>query len=336
MKFGADVMAPMNNEYLDVAPTRGNLAFNGQFTGNGFADFMLGYAQRAQLTNVFVVEQQLRSYGFYVQDDWKATDTLTVNLGVRYDYMPPATEANNRMANFDPVAGALVFASDGSVEDRALVKPDRNNFSPRIGRDLQGRRSHASSAADIGIFYNQFDRIGSEDQLALNPPGLANIDVQSAGTSTVPILRLQDGFPANFLDPANINVARIMVRAADRNSPRTMVQQFGGGVERQIGRELCRLGRLCRLIDRAPRGAAQHQSAAAGHARRERPAAISGVRQRPVARDDRRGELQRHRPVVREAVQRWLQLPDVVHGRRGTRSGARAPQRLVRQPAERT
>jgi outer membrane receptor protein involved in Fe transport len=234
VKFGADVMAPMSNEYFDVAPTRGNLTFNGQFTGNGLADFMLGYAQRAQLTNIFVVDQQLRSYGFYVQDDWKATNSLTVNLGVRYDYMTPATEAHNHMANFDPAAGALFFAKDGSLEDRALVKPDRNNFSPRIGAIYKlGDRTLLRGG--FGIFYNQFDRIGSEDQLALNPPGLANIDVQSGGTSAVPILRLQDGFPANFLDPANINVARIMVRASDRNSPRTMVQQFGGGIERQIG-----------------------------------------------------------------------------------------------------
>jgi len=234
VKFGADVMAPMNNEYFDVAPTRGNLAFNGQFTGNGLADFVLGYAQRAQLTNVFVVEQTLKSYGAYVQDDWKVTDAFTVNIGVRYDYMTPATEANNRMANFDPVAGALVFAKDGSLAERALVNPDKNNFSPRLGAIYKlGERTLLRGG--FGIFYNQFDRIGSEDQLALNPPGLANIDVQSAGASTVPILRLQDGFPTNFLDPANINVARIMVRAADRESPRTEVRQFGVGVERQFG-----------------------------------------------------------------------------------------------------
>ncbi len=234
VKFGADVMAPMKNKYFDVAPTRGNLTFNGQFTGNGLADFMLGYAQRAQLTNVFIVEQQLRSYGFYVQDDWKVSDAFTVNLGVRYDFMTPATEANNRMANFDPATGTLVFAKDGSLEDRALVKPDRNNFSPRIGA-IYKLNNRTIIRGGFGIFYNQFDRIGSEDQLALNPPGLANIDVQAAGGSAVPILRLQNGFPANFLDPANINVARIMVRTADRNSPRTMVQQFGGGIERQLG-----------------------------------------------------------------------------------------------------
>ena len=234
VKFGADVMAPMNNEYFDVAPTRGNLIFSGQFTGNGLADFMLGYVQRAQLTNVFVVEQQVNRYGAYVQDDWKVSDSLTVNLGVRYDYMTPATERSNRMANFDPASGTLVFASAGSLEDRALVAPDKNNFSPRIGA-IYNLNSRTVIRAGFGIFYNQFERIGSEDQLALNPPGLANIDEQAGGTSVVPILRLQDGFPANFLDPANINFTRIMVRASDRDNPRTRVVQFGGGIERQFG-----------------------------------------------------------------------------------------------------
>ncbi len=334
VKFGADVMAPMNNEYFDVAPTRGNLAFNGQFTGNGLADFVLGYAQRAQLTNVFVVEQQLRSYGAYVQDDWKVTDAFTLNLGVRYDYMPPATEANNRMANFDPAAGALVYASDGSLEQRALVNPDKNNFSPRLGAIYQaGDRTIIRGG--FGIFYNQFDRIGSEDQLALNPPGLANIDVQAAGGSAVPILRLQDGFPPNFLDPANINVARIMVRAADRNSPRTEVRQFGVGVERQLGESFVVSADFVGSSTEPPRGAAQHQPAAAGHARRQRPAAVPGIRQHPMARDDRRGQLQGRGPLAREALQGRLQLSHVVHRRRSARPGARAPQRRVRTSAER-
>ena len=235
-KFGADVLFPLRNEYFDVAPTRGNLSFTGQFTGNAFADFLLGYAQRAQLTNVYVVNQRLWSTSFYVQDDWKATDKLTVNLGLRYDFMTPSLEADNRIANFDPSSGTMVFAGDGSLEDRALVKPDKNNFSPRFGAVYQ-LTDKTIVRGGYGVFYNQFDRIGSEDQLALNPPGLQNIDIQAAGSSLVPILRMQDGFPPNTLDPANINLARIMVRAADRNSPRTMVQQFGGGVERQFGRD---------------------------------------------------------------------------------------------------
>jgi len=232
-KVGADVLLPLRNEYFDVAPTRGNLSFTGQFTGNAMADFLLGYVQRAQLTNVFVVNQRLWSTSVFVQDDWKASDRLTLNAGVRYDFMTPPYERDNRMANFDPDTGTLVYAKDGSLEDRALVKPDRNNFAPRVGVVYQ-LNDRSILRGGYGIFYNQFERIGSEDQLALNPPGLLNIDVQAAGGSAVPVLRMQDGFPPNFLDPSRINLARIMTRAADRNSPRTMVQQFGAGIERQL------------------------------------------------------------------------------------------------------
>lgn len=233
-KFGADLMLPMRNEYFDVAPTRGNLTFNGQFTTNAYADFLLGYAQRAQLTNVFVVEQALWSTSFFVQDDWKVSDAFTVNLGLRYDFMTPATESQNRMANFDPETAALVFASDGSLEDRALVRPDTNNFAPRVGA-IYKLNDKTIVRGGYGMFFNQFDRIGSEDQLALNPPDLRNIDVQAAGGSLVPVLRMRDGFPPNFLDPANLVLSRLTIRAADVNSPRTRVQQFGGGIERQIG-----------------------------------------------------------------------------------------------------
>lgn len=234
-KFGADVLFPLRNEYFDVAPTRGNLSFNGQFTGNAFADFLLGYAQRAQLTNVYVVNQRLWSTSFFVQDDWKATDRLTVNLGLRYDFMTPPLERDNRMANFDPETRSLVFARDGSLRDRALVEPDTNNVAPRVGAVYQ-LNDRTILRGGYGIFYNQFERIGSEDQLALNPPGLMNIDFQAASGSPTPVLRLRDGFPPNTLDPANINLARIMIRGADPNAPRTMVQQFGAGVERQLGR----------------------------------------------------------------------------------------------------
>ena len=237
VKVGADVMVPMRNEYFDVAPTRGNFSFTAQYTGNAFADFLLGYVQRAQLTNVFIVTQDLRSQSFFGQDDWRVNDKLTVNLGMRYDYMTPAVEKDNRMANFDPSgAGALVFATDGSIEDRALVNPDRNNFAPRVGA-VYKISDRTIARGGYGIFYNQFERIGSEDQLALNPPGLQNIDI-TAPAGTAPVFFMRDGFPSNFLDPSNIVLSRLLIRTSDRNNPRTMVQQFGGGLEQQIGHNL--------------------------------------------------------------------------------------------------
>jgi outer membrane receptor protein involved in Fe transport len=236
VKFGVDAMIPMRNEYFDVAPTRGNLSFNGSFTGNAFADFLLGYAQRAQLTNVFVVNQRIWSSSFFVQDDWKVSDALTVNLGVRYDFMTPPYEADNRMANFDPTAnggaGGLVFAGDGSLRDRALVEPDKNNFAPRIGAVYKlGDRTILRGG--YGVFFNQFERIGSEDQLALNPPGLRSVDISAPSGSTTPVLLMRDGFPADFSE--RLVIGNLMLRSADPHSPRTTVQQFGGGIERQLG-----------------------------------------------------------------------------------------------------
>jgi outer membrane receptor protein involved in Fe transport len=233
IKVGADVLFPLRNEYFDVAPTRGNLSFNGQFTGNAFADFLLGYAQTAALTNVHVVNQRLWSTSFFAQDDWKATDELTVTLGLRYDFMTPPYEADNRITNFDPTgSGSLVSATDGSLEERALVKPDKNNFAPRLGA-IYNLGARTILRGGYGVFYNQFERIGSEDQLALNPPELRNVSISAASGSTTPALLLRDGFPSNFLD--QLVIANLMLRAANPDSPRTRVQQFGVGIERQLG-----------------------------------------------------------------------------------------------------
>src|SRR5262245_26357575 len=134
IKFGADIIAPMQNEYMDVPATRGSMAFGGTFTGQAMGDFLLGYVAGFQLSNVYVVEQRHSAQMYFVQDDWKATDRLTLNLGLRYDFITPALEASNRQTNFDPSGtGSLVFASSGSLEDRGLVQPDRNNWAPRIG-----------------------------------------------------------------------------------------------------------------------------------------------------------------------------------------------------------
>jgi hypothetical protein len=235
VKFGTDIMMPMNNEFFDIPSTRGNVGFNGQFTGNAVADFLLGYARQAELSNVHIVNQRRYAYAFYVQDDWRPTTKLTLNLGLRYDFMSPSYEADNRMANFDPATASLVFASDGSLEERALVKPDRNNFAPRFGAVYQ-LNERTVVRGGYGIFYNPLDRIGSEDQLALSPPGLRNNN-QTTSSNTTPVIFLRNGFPASYLDPSNIVLSRLLIRAADPGGENAMFQQFSIGAERQIARD---------------------------------------------------------------------------------------------------
>jgi outer membrane receptor protein involved in Fe transport len=232
VKFGTDLMLPMKNQYVDIPSTRGNLGFNGQFTGNAFADFLLGWPRQAELSNVHIVNQRRQAYAFFVQDDWRAGEKLTVNLGLRYDFMSPSYERDNKMANFDPVSGTLVYASDGSLEKRTLVKPDRNNFGPRAGLVYQLNDATVLRAG-YGRFFNSLDRIGSEDQLALNPPGLRNTNITAAASATTPVIVMRDGFPANYIDVSNIVFSRLLIRAAAPSSVSASFDQFAVGAERQ-------------------------------------------------------------------------------------------------------
>jgi hypothetical protein len=157
-----------------------------------------------------------------------------LNLGLRYDFAAPAVEANNRMANFNPAgAGSLVFAKSGSLGDRALVNPQTTNFGPRIGVSYS-LDDKTVLRGGYGIYYTQFERIGSEDQLAENPPNLINKTIAS---NTTPVLKPSVGFPSNFLDPTTINLNQLQafhIRAVnpDISSPR--VQQWSFGVQRQV------------------------------------------------------------------------------------------------------
>ena len=247
LKLGAELRAPLRNNYLDVPGMRGMMNFNRIFTcqrnaanqcvantGLSYADFLLGHVQQAQLTNLFVADQRLRMYSFFFHDDFKITPKLTMNLGLRYDFATPALEGRNRLANFNPAgAGSLVFGKDGSLQDRSLVKPDRNNFAPRVGVAYQ-LASKTVLRSGYGIFYGLFDRIGSEDQLALNPPGLINSNISLPATAAQPLFLLRNGFPRETLDPARLNVASVRVRAANPEAPNTYVQQWNFGLQHEL------------------------------------------------------------------------------------------------------
>ena len=233
-KFGADFMLPMRNEYFDIPATRGQTKFNGQFTGDAMADFLLGLPYEAQLSNVYVVDQRHWSMAFFVQDDWKVSDRFTLNLGLRYDFITPPLEAGNRVTNFNPDgAGSLIPGRSGSLSERATVNPDKNNFAPRVGAVYKLNETTIVRGG-YGLFYNLFDHIGSEDQTSLNPPGLVN-NLVNTSSRTSPVFYLRDGFPDGFLDPAQLNLSRIRLRATNADLPKMMVHQFGAGVEKQLG-----------------------------------------------------------------------------------------------------
>jgi hypothetical protein len=237
VKAGADIIAPMQNQFMDVPATRGSLRFRNAFTGNPMADFLLGYVSDLQLSNVWIVEQRHWAQMYFVQDDWKVNGRLSLNLGMRYDFMTPALEANNAQTNFNPAGtGSLMFATSGSLQARSLVNPDRHNVAPRLGL-VYKLDEKTILRGGWGIFYNLFDRVGSEDQLALNVPGLVNKTITR--TSGSPVFLLNQGFPAGFLNPPNLDPAAgqltaVRLRAVNQDDPATTISQASAGVQREL------------------------------------------------------------------------------------------------------
>jgi hypothetical protein len=232
MKFGADIRGPMRNIYLDVPGLRGSFNFDGNRTGIGMADFLLGYPSAAQLTNLAVVDQRLKMFSGFYQDDWRVTQKLTLNLGIRYDYATWPYEGKDRMTNFDPVTG-LRFTPANSPVGKSLVKPDKNNFAPRVGLAYQ-LTPKTVVRAGYGRFFMLFERAGSEDQLALNLPFLVNNVVGAANNnSTANNIRLQTGFNLS-LDPNAVNAITVRLRAVNPEAVDPSVDQWNLGIQRLL------------------------------------------------------------------------------------------------------
>jgi len=107
--------------------------------------------------------------GFFAQDDFRMTQRLTLNIGLRWDILTWPTEVQNRQANFDINSGALIIAgSNGSP--RTLISNDYHNFGPRLGFAYQLTSDGKTVLrGGYGLFYFQ-DRGGISNQLAQNPP----------------------------------------------------------------------------------------------------------------------------------------------------------------------
>src|SRR5262249_60390898 len=96
---------------------RGSFVFSGLYTGVDLADFLLGLPQQSTVQFGPGTEQfRSRSWDLFLQDDWRASDSVTVNAGVRYEYYSPVSEASNRLVTLDV---APDFSAAAPVSARA-------------------------------------------------------------------------------------------------------------------------------------------------------------------------------------------------------------------------
>ncbi len=184
LKAGYEYLV-VNTDVQDTNPLMGLDTYAGQFSrpttagGNtiyNLSDFMFGGRSQFEFANLLVVEMQRRLHYAYLQDDFKVNYKLTLNLGVRYEFATPFTEAKNRLSNFDPATKTIIQAKDGSLYNRSLVDPDYNNFAPRVGF-AYNLLDKTVLRGGYGIGYVHFNRVGSADLLATNFPQITRANV---------------------------------------------------------------------------------------------------------------------------------------------------------------
>ncbi len=204
LTFGGDVR--WNHDDVSSQPDpRGTLSFTGAATGNAFADFLLGLPTTSAIA-FGNTDARLRgaSYDAYLKDDFRIAAGLTVNLGVRWEYEAPVTEASGRLVNLDVApdfaATEPVLASrptgplTGTRYPASFVRPDRLGLEPRLAASW---RPSLGSSLVIRASYGLYRNLGVYQPLALllaqQPPFSKTLSVES--TPDAP-LALDNPFPS--------------------------------------------------------------------------------------------------------------------------------------------
>lgn len=186
VKFGFDYAYEIKFEPTNTN-VFGDFTFDGKFTGDAWADFLLGKAASYEESNTVGFNDNRRhAFESYVDDLWKATRRLTLNFGVRHSFFPPAYEASDkyrvfRPDNYDPAKAVTVNASGQVVRNsgdrlNGLVNPVRywknslRNFAPRFSFAYDvGGKGRTAVRGGYGIFYSR-EILGAFILMSGNPP----------------------------------------------------------------------------------------------------------------------------------------------------------------------
>jgi len=203
-RWGGDFRRIQINTETDTN-ARGTFSFSNTNSGFELSDFLLGLPQQTTVQfgdNSFHFRGN--SWDLYAQDEWRVRGNLTLNLGLRYEYVSPLTEIGNHLVNLDVapqfltdpnfnLANAVTPVLAGqSGFPNTLVHPDRNNFAPRIGIAWKATGKTVVRAG-YGINYNTSAYSNIFQQLAFQPPfSVTATNVQAAPGA----LTLANGFPA--------------------------------------------------------------------------------------------------------------------------------------------
>jgi hypothetical protein len=253
VKFGAYYFhLKLRPEQPDNA--RGAFTYTGQFSGNAFADFLLGYPGTA-VSGIGRGDENGRTNWFhvYAQDDWQARDNLTFNLGLRYEYNQHMYDADNRLSSIDlsVPGGRYVIASDDNGEihpsagdllplipiqytttaeagwGNGLMKPSKVRLAPRLGFALALDDSRAVIRGGYGIFLNQW-AYSVQTAFARNLPFFYTKQVDVPLTQRVPTFQTSNILTSNATGTIAGNIM-------DYQYAVEYSQTWSGGIQYELG-----------------------------------------------------------------------------------------------------
>lgn len=216
----------------------GVFTFDGGYTrntetvreGSSPADLLLGTASAAQVSNTATMDERAPYYDLYIQDQWRATDKLTLNLGLRYELHMPWEDINQHKLNvdFSDLANpTLILAqATGSRFDRTLVRNDGNNFGPRFGFAYRATDKTVVRGG-YGVYYGN---VVFQGVLALNPPFHYRANISTDRIN--PTIRLVDGLEPGLATPANARNIAISTQEIAGHMP--YAQQWNFSIQNQL------------------------------------------------------------------------------------------------------
>ncbi len=251
MKFGAQFVSWFVNRYLTTnSGLFGNFSFQGRFSNNPYADFLLGLPTTVVRLDPFPIQyNRWHDVAAYAQDDYKVGSHLTISYGLRYELNQPVHANNDNIYTFDPATGSVVVPSDKSRAlfspyfpstlkvvtasqaglDRTLRRADKNNFAPRLGFSyLVGSKTVIRGG--YGLFYSHLS--GNIASFLGTGPFAVSTTNTNVITNGQPLFT----FGSPFAVPGSsgtLNLNAVSPRLL--NSP---VHQYSLTVERQFGRDI--------------------------------------------------------------------------------------------------
>ena len=242
LKWGVSLV---RRQIIDFQDNSGNGAFSFDSTfdnnpnspsntGNAMASFMLGVpGSISQAFQLAWAGTRVLELGTYVADDWKVTSRLTLNLGLRWEYLPPPVEVDNRFANFDTQTGKVLIAGLNSNANVGVLAQHKL-FAPRFGFAYQLDKKTVLRGG-FGIFYNAAGNGGALYRMHRQLPfGATTTPVVNELSSTY--ATVAGGLPPN----PTLNVASIVSNPTGSwysippNYKSAYAEQFNFGVEREL------------------------------------------------------------------------------------------------------